>query len=156
MNFFNNLFSDKEISVEECVEMVENFLKERGLDPKEQSMGTTKDYISWSVCRGSAIIYIYICLTNAEFKTIRVVSPIVFLPDDNILPLYRKCLETNMDLFGCALAVFEDKIVVISERPIQGLNESELDWMLDHAAHVADELDNTFADEFGAKLVSES
>ena len=155
MKFLNNLFSSKNVTEEECVEMIEKFLEERGLDPKHNT-NKTKEYISWNVSKGSASIYIYINIADPEFKTIRVVSPIISLPDENILPLYRRCLELNMDLCGAALAVFEDTIVVISERPIEGLDSSELDWILDHLAYVADELDDQFADEFGAKLIGDA
>lgn len=154
MSFFGNLFSENEVTVEECVDMVEKFMKERGLDPKKQAISNKKGITSWGVVRGSALIYIFILDSEDGSPTIRVVSPILILPDKNILPLYRKCLEINMNLFGCALAVDEDRIVVVSERPINGLDVSELDWMLDHLAHVADEYDNRLADEFGATLAS--
>jgi hypothetical protein len=144
----------KETTVKDCIKMVEAFLQKCGANPKKHRL-PDKDTIGWQIARGSAIIYILI--NNHEgLTTIRVISPILTLPKSNILPFYRKCLEINTGLISCALGAYEDKVAVLSERPIEGLDPEELEGILNHLSAVADDLDNKLADEFGATIFSES
>lgn len=142
----------KEISKEDCITMVENFLNKIGLNPSEQRL--KGDTIGWVAVRGSAITYIMI-FEYENFASIRIYSPILYLPEENILPFYRKCLEINFELVNCAICVYEDKVALVVERPIGGLDPEELEGMVNYLSSVADDLDNKLADEFGARILSE-
>lgn len=85
----------------------------------------------------------------------RIFSPILYLPSENILPFYLRCLEINRELLTCALCTHEDKVTLVSQRPIEGLDPEELEGTVNYLAAVADDLDNKLADEFGAKLCGE-
>ena len=141
----------KEITIEECKEMVEKFMRKKGLDPSQQRL--KGDQIGWFAIRGSAYIYIFINQYD-NFNSIRVYSPILYLPEENILPFYRKCLELNWELKNCAICVYENEVALVVERPIEGLDPEEVEWTIDYLSQVADNLDNKLADEFGARIFS--
>jgi hypothetical protein len=84
-----------------------------------------------------------------------VFSPILYLPPENILPFYRRCLEINRELLNCALCVQEDKVALVSQRFVEGLDPVELEGTIGYVAAAADDLDNKLADEFGAKMCGE-
>ncbi len=140
----------KETTVQDCIGMVEKFLKKVGLKASDHRLRES-DTVGWWLRRGSAHIYIVLNQVGDE-KTVRVFSPILYLPDDHVLPFYRRCLELNMSLVQCAFAATDDTIGLVSERPLQGLDEQELETLLHYVSGVADDIDNALADEFKAKL----
>ncbi|NIM99407.1 MAG: hypothetical protein GTO24_15460 [candidate division Zixibacteria bacterium] len=60
-----------------------------------------------------------------------------------------------MGLMNCAIAVTEDKVAIVSERPLVGLDSEELEGRLTYLAGVADDLDDKLADEFDARIYSQ-
>ena len=115
----------KETTVKDCIQMIEGFFKKVGLNPNNHRL-PQKDTVGWWVTRGSALVYI-ILAQHSESTTVRIVSPILYLPEDHILPFYRRCLEMNMDLVNCAIGAMDDRIALVSERPIEGLDQAELE-----------------------------
>jgi hypothetical protein len=142
--------TEKGTTVQDCVRMIENFLKKAKMRPNDHRL-PDPDTIGWWLQRGSARIYI-VLNQHGETKTVRIFSPILYLPEDHILPFYRRCLEINMGLIQCAFAATEDTIGLVSERPIEGLDETELETLLLYVSGVADDVDNVLAVEFRAKL----
>jgi len=140
----------KETTIQECIKMVERFFKSVGANPKQQRLPNT-DTLGWWLQRGSALVYI-ILNQHDETPTVRIVSPILYLPEDYILPFYRKCLELNMDLINCAFGVSDDKVVLVSERPIEGLDANELEGTIRYLSGVADNVDNRLSAEFKARM----
>ena len=140
----------KTTSVQDCIRIIEGFFRKIGFNPKDQRL-PDKDTIGWWVQRGSAVIFILLN-DHSGSTTMRIVSPILYLPEENILPLYRRCLEINVSLLNCALGVTEDKVVIVSERPITGLDPGEFEGTLDFLSAVADDLDDKLANEFNARL----
>jgi len=55
---------------------------------------------------------------------------------------------------NAALAVRDNIVSVVSERPLEGLDEAELNTMLVYVGNVADHLDDKLAEEYGAKILS--
>lgn len=141
------------VTTQDCKQMVESFLEKVGLDPKEQRLPDRRT-LGWCVHRGSAVVFIVLEEQNS-YPTLRIVSPILYLPEGRILALYRKCLEINMGLINCALGVFEDRIAVVSERPIASLDPAEFEERLNYLSAVADDLDEKLSQEFDAKPYGE-
>ena len=152
MGFFGKKKSQETI-VDDCIKMIEKLIQKIGFDLSESRL-PGEGFVGWWIGRGSALIYITIN-QNQAVPTVSIFSPILFLPEDNILPLYRRCLEINAGLICCALAVNGDQIAVVSERPIEGLDSEEFAGTLFYLSEIADDLDNKLADEFGATLVTE-
>jgi hypothetical protein len=91
-----------------------------------------------------------------QFRMCERTNPSALLPSENLLPLYRARLEINMELTSAALGIQQDKVCVISERSITGLNAEEADEIIKRVAHYADQLDDQLAAEFGARLVTKA
>ncbi len=149
---------DNEVSVGSYIQIVEALLKELGVDIKESRLDLeSKNYRGWVIQKGSAQIIILIAENDEDDDpTIEVVSPILKLPSQNILPFYRRCLELNRGLIGCAVCVSEDKVLVRAEIPLSGLSLESIALMIFNVAGAADQLDDELAEESGAKLYDES
>ncbi len=143
---------DKRISVDECIGMVEQFLLNGGTD---LSTSRADESLTWLIQKGSATIYLKIGKNELlDEVTLEVTSPILRLPSKNILPFYRRCLEINSSLVGCALCASEDRILMTSERTLRGLDYQEVEDMVLSVAEAADKLDDVLSEEFGAKIFS--
>lgn len=140
----------KETTVKDCITMIEKFFKKHRLNPNEHRL-QNPDTLGWWIQRGSAVIYILLNQHESE-ATVRIMSPILFLPEEHILPFYRRCLELNMNLINCAFGAMDDKIALVTERPIMGLDDHELEGSLHYLSAVADDIDDKLASEFQAKM----
>lgn len=74
------------------------------------------------------------------------------LPSDNLVRLYRRLLEYNMQLSGAAFAVYRDVVYVVNERMLEGLDDAEANVMISNVAGFADTLDDKLVREFGGRL----
>jgi hypothetical protein len=150
------LFGSRKVSdgtVGQVSQMVEAFFNKIRINPHQQQLQTAKGY-GWWVGRGSALVYIFIQETeNGPF--LRIVSPLVYLPKDNLIAFYRKMLDVNSGLANCALATDKDVAILVVMRPTLGLDQEELDSLVDMLAATADDLDNQLSKEFGARVYSE-
>jgi hypothetical protein len=152
MGFFSGNKSG-ETTMKDCIKMVEKFFQKIGINAANNRLKDAETP-AWMVVRGSAAVYISLHESDGG-SSLRIFSPILFLPTENILPFYRRCLEINRELLSCALCVQDDKVAIVSQRPIEGLDPEELEGTVGYLAAVADELDNKLADEFGAKMCGE-
>lgn len=131
---------------------VESILLGIGVAPDQARM-TTSDGYGWSFSRGSAAIEIYVSQKETT-GYLQVLSPILHLPMVNLLPIYRRLLEYNLQLTNAALGVYLDMVYLFIERPLDGLDPVEANQIIDTIANYADELDNKLVDEFGGRLYS--
>lgn len=149
-------FAKKKTQVEDvkdAARIVGGVLEKIGVDHRPETLSGDRGY-GWSIRRGSAVIFITVNRADQQ-SYLRLVSPILHLPAENLLPLYRTLLGINMELTSAALAVHEDKICVVSERPVRGLDPEEVDDLIKRISYYADELDNKLAREFGARLFTD-
>ncbi|MAS32478.1 MAG: hypothetical protein CL610_00640 [Anaerolineaceae bacterium] len=130
--------------------MVQQVLVSIGIDPDQSRLGVDSGY-GWNFRYGSAIIEVYIH-RNEEGSYFQVLSPIVHLPQQGLLPLYRRMLELNLQLTNAALGVYNDAIYIFSERLLDGLDAVEVNSTISRVASYADDLDNKLVAEFGGRL----
>lgn len=136
----------------EAVQMVETYFRHRGLDPNQFKLPSAGEF-GWWIKEGSAQVYIIVQEGNEELRSIlRISSPLVYIPETNKEQFYRHLLELNSDLSSCALSVYNDLVLVVSQRPTIGLSQEEMDELVWNAAYVADLLDNKLATNFSARL----
>ena len=140
--------------VDQASKIIEEFFRKNKIDPNAQRVKTDPSEICWTITRGSSVNYIFLTKIG-DIDTVRVASPILFLPQENLLPLYRRCLELNFMVLDCAFAINKDMIVVVSERPILGLDATEFENMMRQVSYIADTYDNQLADEFHARLYTQ-
>ena len=151
-----SLFGTQKVSkglADEAVTMVETYYRHRGLTPSDHQLSGADGY-GWWLTEGSAKIYIFV-QSSAHGAVLRITSPLIFLPTENREAFYRRLLDINTNLTGCALATHQDIVLVVSQRTTLGLTQTELDELVWNAAYVADLLDNKLAEEFNAKMYSE-
>ncbi len=128
---------------------VESILAAIGVDPAAARMEVESGF-GWHFQRGSALIEVY--LTPEQEGYLQVLSPIMHLPASNLLALYRRLLELNLQLTNAALGVHEDVVYVFHERLLAGLDAAEADAIIRRLAGYADELDDALAAEFGGRM----
>ena len=139
-------------SLELVTTIVEGFFKKVNVDVTANRIQMPTG-AGWSILKGSAVIYIYVqkvCGTD----TLRLVSPILYLPHDNLLAFYRRCLEVNYSMLSCAFAVDKDLLFVVSERAVEGVDDREFEVLMTQVGWVSDKFDDELAAEFNAKLAS--
>ena len=128
---------------------VEGILEAIGVDPLAARMEVERGY-GWNFQRGSALIEVY--LTPEDQGYLQVLSPIMHLPASNLLALYRRLLELNLQLTNAALGLHEDVVYLYHERLLAGLDAGEADAIIRRLAQYADELDDTLSEEFGGRM----
>lgn len=131
---------------------VEQILLTLGHDPVQSRLNTEHGF-GWGFQRGSAIIEVYVS-QQENTGYLQVLAPIVHLPQTNLLPLYRRLLEMNLQLTNAALGVYLDVVYVFSERQLAGLDDVEANAMISLVANYADDLDDKLVGEFGGRLYS--
>jgi len=129
---------------------VEQILLTVGVDPQQARMNIQDGY-GWSFRRGSAVIEVYVSQQEGA-GYLQVLSPILHLPMTNLLPLYRRLLELNLQLTNAALGVHLDVVYVFSERSLDGLDAVEANNIITLVAGYADEMDDKIVTEFGGRL----
>lgn len=85
-------------------------------------------------------------------------SPVVSLPEENLLPLFRKLLTLNFaGTQDGAFALNEEAgtIDLQIKRPLEGLDPAELDRAVNTLAVLADTYNDQLARQFGAEVVIE-
>ncbi len=127
----------------------EGILAQIGVDAAAARMDIDSGY-GWHFLRGSALIEVYV--TPEERGYLQVLAPIMHLPPGNLLPLYRRMLELNLELTNAALGLHEDVVYLYHERLLEGLDANEADVIIRRLARVADELDDALVAEFGGRL----
>jgi hypothetical protein len=129
---------------------VEQILVAIRVDPTIARMNMEEGF-GWSFQRGSAIIEIFVSQQNGV-GFLQVLSPIIHLPINGLLPLYRRLLELNLQLTNACLGVYLDVVYVFSERPLDGLDANEANTIITTVASYADDLDDKLVQEFGGRL----
>lgn len=138
--------------LDQYAQTVEQILLGVGVDPQRARMNI-QDGFGWNFLRGSATIEIYVSQQEGA-GYLQVLSPIIHLPMTNLLPLYRRLLELNLQLTNAALGVHLDVVYVFSERPLEGLDAVEANNIITLVAGYADDLDDKLVGEFGGRLYS--
>ncbi len=116
----------------------------------------SEEGVDWNLQVGSAPIRIGLQANEVlEEPTVEISAPILRLPPRNLLAFYRRCLELNRILVGCAIGVEDDVVMVAAERRLPGLDRAQFMEMLLNVASAADEFDDVLAAEFGAEKLGE-
>ncbi|MBW2277039.1 MAG: YbjN domain-containing protein [Deltaproteobacteria bacterium] len=135
--------------------LVESVIKDLGIDPEESSLEASSGGAAWRVARGSA--HVMIALNPAgegKAARLRIISPLILMDEDTSLALLRRLLELNgTELPGVAFGVISDKVVLVAERSVAGLDRAEVAEMLSVIGFYADKYDDDLVEEFGGTRV---
>jgi type III secretion system-like peptide-binding chaperone len=129
---------------------VEAALQSLGVDPTQSALPARGDgRVAWSIGKGSVEVYIVI-EGDENNRVLRVFAPLLTVPPENLLPLFRRLLELNGDgLLGCAFGLRGDKVVLGAERSTQGLDKDAIRDLVLHVAHFADHFDDELVQSYG-------
>ncbi|QPC82208.1 YbjN domain-containing protein [Phototrophicus methaneseepsis] len=141
-------------SLDQHATNVERILSSIGVNPQQARM-STRDGYGWAFQHGSAMIEVYIT-QQAQREYFQVVAPLIHLPLNNLLPLYRRLLELNLSLTNASLGIYQDVVYIFNERPLAGLDANEADFIISQIAGYADDLDNQLVNEFGGRLYTQA
>jgi hypothetical protein len=133
-------------------ELVEATIKGLGIDPAAARAKDAPSTASWTFQRGSAAILVNLTQRQEDdILYLRVISPVMTLPDATRREaLFIRLLELNgKGLANCAFGLIGDRVVVVSERPAQGLDGDEAAQIIRHLSAVADTYDDRLVKEFG-------
>lgn len=147
---------EAERNLQQHAAIVEQILSQIGVDSQQARMSNIRpqDGYGWHFQRGSALIEVYIDQEQGR-EYLRVLSPMLHLPQHNLLPLYRRLLELNLSLTNASVGIYLDVVYVFNERPLEGLDRNEADYIINQIAQYADHLDNQLLDEFGGRLFNQ-
>jgi anti-sigma factor RsiW len=145
-----------ESEFENAKSLVEATIRKLGLDPAAmRAPSAGEGQAAWTLKRGSASVLVVVTRRENEDNAtyLRIASPVVTLPADASLhlPLFRRILELNAaGLANAAFGLIGERVVVVSERPVAGLDEGEVEQAVRHLAAVADTFDDRLEKDFGA------
>lgn len=152
-----DLFSEVPLGhAEHAVQIVEAVLEARGvpLAAAKQPSGPKRER-RYALQRGSAVTLIQVtppgsALSVHDVGRLRIVAPVVSLPPDELrAELFQHLLEENATLTGAAFAVTAREVILVAERSVQDLDESEVEHMIDTISAAADRYDDLLAERFG-------
>lgn len=138
-------------------ELVETTITKLGLDAQKARVKDEEQQRSWTLMRGSASVLIT-AVAKPEQKAVflRVASPVITMAAGPREPIFKRLLELNAGgLANAAFGIMGDRVVAVSERPAEGLDQSEVEQMIRHLSAVADTYDDRLVKEFGGKRASD-
>lgn len=147
----NQKFTFMSIQKENVAEMIHQYVASVGLT-KEQTFNAEKKSWHWKI--GSARIQVYIETINFSNGStrdyLRVFSPLLEIPVNDLLKFYRRLLELNDTNLGVKLTIMPNStwIYATYERDIRGMDYHELSTCIADLEWWADKLDDELKAEF--------
>jgi len=136
----------------DVIETVKQWCKSNDIDDEEITFDGG-DVFLFNLQRGSAEILIWVNVADDdEQPCFKVISPLVKVPEDKkTLELFEFCMVSNSSIQSFSLAYFENnsEIALIHDRPCEGLDGSELDFIIKKLSYFADKVDNILVDKYG-------
>jgi len=151
-NLFKTFFSNDKINTLNAgSKLISELLESMGTSHDEAKIEVdSKDMLGWMVNVGNVSLYIYVFKSEDGVIYLKVISPLVFLPEKNILPFYRTLLETNMYLNGYTIGVEKNMITLMSVRRIENLKIEESKKMIEQMAKLTLDISEKLVEDFKA------
>lgn len=130
--------------------LIETVLRKLGLDPATSKVRDEEQTRAWGLLRGSAQVLLMVNGAD-EGAWVRAIAPVVKLPDEKKRPaFFQKLLELNArTMRNASFGLLNDGVVIVSERPVEGLDANEVEQILKHVGALADHYDDEFIKEYG-------
>jgi hypothetical protein len=134
------------------VRMVENCLAKLSGAFVARAVHNEESFNSWRLSGNSTVTDIFLNFSGEKWLY-RIFSPLVLIPQANILPLYRECLELNDKILPtCSMCISDDVIGVVVQGFVDGLTPEHFDSMIHHSIGAAGSLVKELAQKFGEPL----
>ena len=151
------LFSNKqESNYRSSIKMVETVIQELGIPVQETRIGDAdappdQEHTGWVVMKGSAEVYVFL-YRGEDDNFIHVYSPVMTVPERNLLQLFRRLLDLNgVGQMGVAFGLKGDHVVLSIYRSTTDLDRSEVREMIINVGEHADYYDDILVNEFGGR-----
>ncbi|MGE3062285.1 MAG: hypothetical protein AB7T10_01455 [bacterium] len=151
-NLFKTFFaSDKIDTIDEASMLIGELLSALGTSHDESKIEMEgKDTLGWMVNIGTVYVYIYVFKSEDEKIYLKVISPIVFLPEKNILPFYRALLESNMYLNGFTLGIEKNLALLLRIKRIEEVKLEEAKKIVEQTAKLSLDISEKLIEDFKA------
>jgi hypothetical protein len=135
---------------QEASATVETVLRKLGLDPDASKVREDEGTRAWGLLRGSAQVLLQVS-GNEHGTWVRAIAPVVKLPkEDARRAFFERLLELNArSMRNASFGLLNDGVVIVSERPADGLDANEVEQILKHVGALADHYDDEFIKEYG-------
>jgi hypothetical protein len=122
--------------------LVENSIRAYNVDPVACRNAGAEG--KWTMTISGATIYIEVFNFNSSPDTyyLQICSPLFKMPNKNNEALYLDMLELGFDMYNCGLCKKGDWFYVLSLRPTKGLDQVELDWILNRVSFYSNDYYN--------------
>jgi hypothetical protein len=151
------LFSNKqESNYRSSIKMVETVIADLGIPVTETRIGEAEappgqEHDGWVVMKGSAEIYVFL-YRGEQDNFIHVYSPVMTVPERNLLQLFRRLLDLNgVGQMGVAFGLKGEHVVLSIYRSTTDLDTSEVQEMIINVGEHADYYDDILVNEFGGR-----
>jgi len=152
MDRLKTLFSDEKIdTLEKAYEIVKELFATLGVKEEDAKLDLeSENMLGWSLAVNSTAMYIYLFADDENNLFVKILSPALKLPEENILPFYRRLLELNLNLHDIGFGVENDTVILMAQRRIDLTTVEENKYIIEYLAVVAEKLVNSIAEEFNA------
>jgi hypothetical protein len=143
------LFGDRlESDLRTCQKLIESVIESLGLDPMASRLETEEQRIGWGIQCGSARVFIFL-RSEGDRNFIRVISPIMKLPEQRTLQLFQRLLVLNAEeLSQAAFGLSGDDVVLTIDRSTEDMDRGEVESMITLVGEYADKYDDELKREF--------
>lgn len=147
------IFSEEKIdTLEKAGKLVEGLLSSLGAKQEEAKIEMDEEnQLGWLIQVGDIYLYIYIFQMENNFLYIKMVSPLVYMPETNLLPFYRKLLEYNVDFHDIGFGVEKNVVMILAQRKIDYTSLEECRFIIEFIAKTGNLLNKELIKEFGSK-----
>jgi hypothetical protein len=138
--------------LERHAQQIRGILTSLGVDPDSARFLDEPDRAGWVMKHGSATLIIAVSIgEDDDDGWFSVSSLLVFLPEGDLLPLYRRLLELNANrLCGASLGADKDVVLIRGDRRLKGMDAHEAEEIVQRVRLYADQIDDELHEEFGA------
>lgn len=144
MKFFNK----RDTQVEDCVKWLNLFYKKENADLSNKKDDKKNSWYFMDI--DPFILNVLIHYEDGR-HFLQLISNICEIPEENILPFYRKCLEINAELDRFCLAIQGMTISLNLKQPIFNLSQDELEDIIYQYRKCIIKVFKSLSNEFGVE-----
>ncbi|MEJ5307542.1 MAG: hypothetical protein WHT27_04515 [candidate division WOR-3 bacterium] len=144
--------TEKNDEIEDVLKIIEEILSTVGTTHEDAKLELSdKNMFGWFFKIGITPIYLYLIKEDGKFF-IKLISPLTYLPKNNILPYYRKLLEENLSLIDISIGVEKNFSILFSIKSVDDIDFERLKKLIENISKKHTELTSKLVEEFQAKI----
>ena len=117
------------MSIQDAILIVEEAIKCKGVDPSTIRIPPAEG-VGWILPADRTALFINLS-DHDGLAIMRITSPILFMPPEDLLPFYRRILELNAQAPGISLGMERDVVCVYAQQVLDGITSSTVNMLMD-------------------------